>query len=157
MAKEPTLISTGGIAKNRKARFNYTIHETIEGGIVLTGAEVKALRQGKVSINESYAMPEGGEIFLLNASIMEYGAIGYMKHVTNRPRKLLFRRREINRLIGAVNRKGFTLVPLSLFFNARGLAKIELALATGKNTVDKREDIKKRDWDKEKHRLLKGR
>ena len=102
-------------------------------------------------------MPEGNEIFLLNASIMEYEAVGYMKHVTNRPRKLLFRRREINRLIGAVNRKGYTLVPLSLFFNARGLAKVELALATGKNTVDKRETVKKREWDREKHRLLKER
>ena len=157
MGKTSSLISTGTIAKNRKARFNYAIHQTIEGGIVLTGAEVKASRQGKASINESYAMPEGNEIFLLNASIMEYEAVGYMKHVTNRPRKLLFRRREINRLIGAVNRKGYTLVPLSLFFNARGLAKVELALATGKNTVDKRETVKKREWDREKHRLLKER
>ena len=156
MAKKTTLISTGTIAKNRKAHFNYAVHETLTGGIVLTGAEAKALRQGKVSINEAYAMPENNEIYLLNATITEYQSARYVKQVSNRPRKLLFRRREINKLAGMVNRKGFTLVPLSLFFNEKGLAKVELALATGKNAVDKREDIKKRDWDREKHRLLKG-
>ncbi|MGN0904881.1 MAG: SsrA-binding protein SmpB [Alphaproteobacteria bacterium] len=154
--RKTTLITEGTVAKNKKANFNYAIEETIEAGIILTGAEVKSLRMGRASINESYAGVQEGELYLLNASILEYGSIGYMKHVASRPRKLLLHRREARRLIGAVARKGYTLVPLSLYFNRRGIAKVLLGLGTGKNTVDKRQDIKKRDWEREKHRLLKG-
>ncbi|CCZ22886.1 ssrA-binding protein [Acetobacter sp. CAG:977] len=154
--KRKTMISEGTVAQNRKANFNYAIEETIEAGIVLTGPEVKSLRLGHASINEAYAASQEGELFLLNASILEYGSIGYMKHIATRPRKLLLHKKEVRRLIGAVARKGYTLVPLSLYFNSRGKAKVKLGLGTGKNTVDRREDIKKRDWEREKHRLLKG-
>lgn len=154
--KRTTLITTGTVAKNKKANFNYAIEETVEAGIILTGAEVKSLRMGRASISESYANAQEGELFLVNASILEYGSIGYMKHVASRPRKLLLHKREVKRLIGAIARKGYTLVPLSLYFNARGIAKVQLGLGTGKNTIDRRQDIKKRDWDREKHRLLKG-
>jgi len=153
--KKSTMISTGPVARNKRAHFDYAVEETLEAGLVLTGPEVKSLRMGHASINEAYVEPENGGLYLLNATIQEYGAIGYMKHVTNRPRQLLVRKRELKRLTGAVQRKGYTLVPLSLYFNARGLAKIELALATGKNTVDKRQTIKKREWDREKRRLFK--
>lgn len=154
--KTSTLISTGTVAKNRKAGFNYAIEETVEAGLILTGAEVKSLRQGRASINEAYAAAQEGGIYLLNATILEYGAIGYMKHTAARPRKLLLHKKEVKRLTGAVARKGYTLIPLELYFNARGIAKIKLGLGVGKNNVDRREDIKKRDWDREKRRLLKG-
>ena len=150
------MISSGTVAKNRKAHFNYAIEETVEAGLILTGAEVKSLRLGRASINESYAAAEKGELFLINANIMEYGSIGYVKHSATRPRKLLVHRKELKRLIGAVARKGYTLIPLELYFNARGIAKVKIGLGVGKNTVDRREDIKKRAWDREKHRLLKG-
>lgn len=155
--KRTTMITEGTIAKNRKAGFNYAIEETVEAGLMLTGAEVKSLRLGRASINEAYASAQGGELFLVNASILEYGSIGYMKHIATRPRKLLLHKKELKRLIGAVARKGYTLIPLELYFNHRGLAKVKIGLGTGKNTVDRREDIKKRDWDREKHRLLKER
>ncbi|MBO4644669.1 MAG: SsrA-binding protein SmpB [Alphaproteobacteria bacterium] len=155
-SKKSTMISTGTVAKNRKAHFNYAIEETVEAGLILTGAEVKSLRLGRASINEAYASAEGGELFLINASILEYGSIGYMKHSAARPRKLLLKKKELKRLIGAVARKGYTLIPLELYFNARGIAKVKIGLGVGKNTVDRREDIKKRDWDREKRRLLKG-
>lgn len=151
------MITEGTIAKNRKAGFNYAIEETVEAGLMLTGAEVKSLRLGRASINEAYASAQDGELFLVNASILEYGSIGYMKHIATRPRKLLLHKKELKRLIGAVARKGYTLIPLELYFNHRGLAKVKIGLGTGKNTVDRREDIKKRDWDREKHRLLKER
>lgn len=154
--KNSTLISTGTVAKNRKAGFNYAIEETVEAGLILTGAEVKSLRQGRASINEAYAAAQEGGIYLLNATILEYGSIGYMKHTAARPRKLLLHKKEVKRLTGAVARKGYTLIPLELYFNARGIAKIKLGLGVGKNNVDRREDIKKRDWDREKRRLLKG-
>ncbi len=154
--KTSTLISTGTVAKNRKAGFNYAIEETVEAGLILTGAEVKSLRQGRASINEAYAAAQEGGIYLLNATILEYGSIGYMKHTAARPRKLLLHKKEVKRLTGAVARKGYTLIPLELYFNARGIAKIKLGLGVGKNNVDRREDIKKRDWDREKRRLLKG-
>ena len=155
-SKKSTMISTGTVAKNRKAHFNYAIEETVEAGLVLTGAEVKSLRLGRASINESYASAEGGELFLINANILEYGSIGYMTHSAARPRKLLLKKKELKRLIGAVARKGYTLIPLELYFNTQGIAKIKIGLGVGKNTVDRREDIKKRDWDREKRRLLKG-
>ncbi|MBR1946177.1 MAG: SsrA-binding protein SmpB [Alphaproteobacteria bacterium] len=155
-AKKSTMISSGTVAKNRKAHFNYAIEETVEAGLILTGAEVKSLRLGRASINESYASAEKGELFLINANILEYGSIGYVKHSATRPRKLLVHKKELKRLIGAVARKGYTLIPLELYFNARGIAKVKIGLGVGKNTVDRREDIKKRDWDREKRRLLKG-
>jgi SsrA-binding protein len=142
------------VADNRKARFNYQIGETFEAGIALVGSEVKSLRAGKASIGESYADTRGGEIWLVNANIPEYVQAGRFNHLPKRPRKLLLHRRQINRLIGAIERQGMTLVPLKLYFNEKGRAKIELALAKGKKLHDKRETEKKRDWDRERGRLL---
>jgi len=143
------------VAQNRKARFNYYIEDTIEAGIVLTGTEVKSLRVGGVSIQESYAHVQGNEIFLVNAHIPEYTkAHGKLQHEVKRPRKLLLHKNQLNKLIGAVNRKGTTIVPLSIFFNKRGIAKVSLGIATGKKQHDKRETEKKRDWQREKGRLM---
>ncbi len=145
------------ISDNRKARFEYEIQDTVEAGLVLGGSEVKALRLGRANIAESYATEEGGEIFLINAYIPEYAAANRLNHETRRPRKLLLQKRQINRLMGAVRREGMTLVPLRLYFNDRGRAKLELALARGKKTHDKRETEKRRDWDRQKARLLRER
>ena len=142
------------VADNRKARFNYEIGDTFEAGIALTGTEVKSLRVGKVAIAEAYADARGGEIWLLNSNIPEYLQASRFNHAPKRPRKLLMHRREINKLIGAVEREGMTLVPLKLYFNAKGRAKIELALARGKKLHDKRESEKKRSWERERGRLL---
>ncbi|MBQ9090388.1 MAG: SsrA-binding protein SmpB [Alphaproteobacteria bacterium] len=151
-----TTIKNGSIATNRKARFNYEIIETYETGIVLTGAEVKSLRAGHATINESYATIQDGELYLINAHITEYGAAkgGFVKQVASRPRKLLVHRKELNKLMGAIQQKGKTLVPLDLYFNPRGKVKVRIGLASGKNTVDKREDIKTRDWNREKQRIM---
>ena len=142
------------IADNRKARFNYQIGEVFEAGIALTGTEVKSLRVGKASIGESYADARGGELWLVNANIAEYLQAGRFNHAPKRPRRLLLHRRQINKLRGAVEREGMTLVPLKLYFNEKGRAKIELALARGKKLHDKRETEKKRSWDRERGRLL---
>jgi len=142
------------VADNRKARFNYLIGETFEAGLALTGSEVKSLRQGKASIGESYAAARDGELWLFNANIAEYQHAGRFSHAPKRPRKLLLHRRQINKLIGAVERAGMTLVPLKLYFNEKGRAKIELALARGKKLHDKRETEKKRAWERERGRLL---
>jgi SsrA-binding protein len=142
------------IAVNRKARHNYEILETLEAGIVLLGSEVKSLREGKANIGESYASPERGELFLLNSSIAAYAQAGRENHDERRPRKLLVHQRQLARLIGAVQREGMTLVPLRLYFNDRGIAKLELGLARGKKLHDKRETEKMRSWDREKARLL---
>jgi SsrA-binding protein len=142
------------IAVNRKARFNYLIGETMEAGLALTGSEVKSLRRLRANIAESYVGPEGGQMWLINANIPEYVQAGRDNHAPRRRRKLLLNRREIDRLIGAVEREGMTIVPLSLYFNARGLAKVEIALAQGKKVHDKREAQKARDWQREKGRLL---
>ena len=142
------------LADNRKARFNYFIDETFEVGVVLTGTEVKSLRQGKATIGESYADARGGEIWLINSNIPEYREANRFNHVPKRPRKLLLHRRQISKLIGAVEREGMTLVPLKLYFNEKGRAKIELALARGKKLFDKRETQKKRSWERERGRLL---
>ena len=144
------------IAHNRKARFNYAIGETFEAGIALTGTEVKSLRQGKATIAESYADSRGGEIWLVNANIPEYLQGGRFNHAPKRPRKLLLHRRQISKLIGAVEREGMTLIPLKLYFNEKGRAKLELALARGKKLHDKRETEKKRSWERERGRLLRG-
>jgi SsrA-binding protein len=148
--------TTKVVAHNRKARFNYAIGETFEAGIALTGSEVKSLRQGKATIAESYADSRGGEIWLLNSNIPEYLQAGRFNHAPKRARKLLLHRRQINKLMGAVEREGMTLVPLKLYFNDKGRAKIELALARGKKLHDKRETEKKRSWDRERGRLLRA-
>ena len=142
------------IAENRKARFNYEIGEVVEAGIALTGTEVKSLRQGKATIAESYADARSGEIWLVNANIPEYLQASRFNHAPKRPRKLLLHRHEIARLIGAVERQGMTLVPLKLYFDVKGRAKVELALARGKKLHDKRETEKRRSWERERGRLL---
>ncbi len=142
------------VAQNRKARYNYTIEQTLEAGIVLTGSEVKSLRAGSANIAESYAAAKEGEIFLVNSHIPEYKQAGRQNHDPRRARKLLLSRHEIGRLAAAVQRDGATLVPLRLYFNDRGMAKLELALAKGKRRYDKRQATKKRDWDRQKARLM---
>ncbi len=142
------------VADNRKARFNYLIGETFEAGIQLAGTEVKSLRQSKATIAESYVSPERGEIWLINANIPEYLQANRFNHEPKRPRKLLLNKRQIGRLMGAVQREGMTIVPLKLYFNERGMAKLEIALAQGKKLHDKRETEKARDWAREKGRLI---
>src|SRR6516162_1269909 len=142
------------IAENRKARFNYEIGEVVEAGIALTGTEVKSLRQGKATIAESYADAKSGEIWLVNANIPEYLQAGRFNHAPKRPRKLLLHKRQIGKLSGAVEREGMTIVPLKLYFNDKGRAKVELAIARGKKLHDKRETERKRSWDRERGRLL---
>ena len=144
------------IADNRKARFNYVIGEVLEAGIALTGTEVKSLRHGKAAIAESYADARNGEIWLINCNIAEYLQAGRFNHAPKRPRRLLLHRRQINKLAGAVEREGMTLVPLKLYFNEKGRAKLELALARGKKLHDKRETEKKRSWERERGRLLRA-
>lgn len=142
------------IAENRRARFDYFIEETIEAGIALVGTEVKALRNGRANIAESYAAVEGDQIELVNADIPPYGHANRFNHEPRRPRKLLLHRRQLDKLIGAVNREGRTLIPMKLYFNDKGLVKLELALAKGKKTHDKREAVAERDWQRDKARLM---
>jgi SsrA-binding protein len=142
------------VADNRKARFNYELGEKFEAGVQLTGTEVKSLRNGKATIAESYADARGGELWLINSNIPEYLQAHRFNHVPKRPRKLLLHKREINRLIGAVEREGMTVVPLKLYFNDKGRAKVEIALAKGKKLHDKRETEKKRSWERERGRLM---
>jgi SsrA-binding protein len=144
------------VADNRRARFNYEIGETFEAGIALTGTEVKALRGGKATIAESYADSRGGELWLINANIPEYLQGGRFNHAPKRPRKLLLHKRQIDKLSGAVLREGMTIVPLKLYFNEKGRAKLEIAVARGKKLHDKREADKKRTWDRERARLLRN-
>ena len=154
MAAKKEKPATKIAAANRRARFNYEIGQTYETGIALTGTEVKSLREGRSNIADSYAGERGGELWLYNAYIPEYLQANRFNHETRRPRKLLLHKREIGRLIGAVEREGMTLVPLKIYFNDRGRAKVELAVARGKKLHDKRETEKKRSWDREKGRLL---
>ncbi len=142
------------VAENRKARYNYTIEDTLEAGLVLTGSEVKSLREGRANIAESYARAEDGEIHLVNAHISEYKQAGPFGHEPRRPRKLLLHKRQIARLAAAVQRDGATLVPLKLYFNDRGIAKLLIGLAVGKRKYDKRQSEKRRDWDRQKARLM---
>jgi SsrA-binding protein len=142
------------VAENRRARFDYFIEDKVEAGIQLTGTEVKSLRKGEGSIAESYAAANGDEVWLINSHIPEYSHGNRMNHEPTRPRKLLLHAREIARLHGAVTRLGLTLVPLSIYFNGNGRAKVELALAKGKKVHDKRETVKERDWKREQQRLL---
>ncbi|HEY0147160.1 MAG TPA: SsrA-binding protein SmpB [Methylovirgula sp.] len=146
------------VADNRRARFDYEIGETFEAGLVLTGTEVKSLRTGKASIGESYAsLDKVGELYLLNANIPEYLQANRFNHQPKRARKLLLNTREISRLAKGLEREGMTIVPLKIYFNDRGRAKLELALGRGKKLHDKRETEKKRDWNREKSRLLRDR
>ena len=144
------------VADNRRARFNYEIDETFEAGIALTGTEVKSLRQGRATIAESYADSRRGELWLINANIPEYLQGGRFNHAPKRPRKLLLHRGQINKLTGAVDREGMTIVPLKLYFNEKGRAKLELAVARGKKLHDKRETERKRSWERERGRLLRN-
>jgi len=155
MAKS-ALISHGSVAENRKARHDYFIEDTLEAGIMLTGTEVKSLRLGRCTISEAFAQEEGGELYLINAHIPKYQGGGHFQHDEKRKRKLLLKKREIERLSAATNRKGMTLVPLGVFFNNRGLAKVQLGLAKGKTGGDRRDTIIKREWDREKARLMRN-
>ena len=141
------------IANNRKARFNYFFNEFFEAGIVLKGSEVKSLRDGKANISESYAFDIGGEIFLINSHIPSYKESSYNNHDPKRNRKLLLNKKEINKLMGRVNREGFTLIPTKLYFK-KGKAKIEIAVAKGKKQYDKRKVKKTKDWNREKARFF---
>jgi SsrA-binding protein len=153
MAKDPKSNSRI-VADNRKARYNYEILDTYEAGIALTGTEVKSLRQGKATIGEAYAGPSGEEFFLFNAYIPEYLQANRFNHETKRPRRLLLHRRQIDKLLGATQREGFTVIPLKIYFNERGRAKVELGLGRGKKLHDKRESERERDWNREKSRLM---
>jgi len=154
MAKKSKDTSYKVIADNRKARYNYSIDDTIEAGLMLTGTEVKALRQGKANIAESYASDEDGEIWLINSNIPVYLQANRFNHEPRRRRKLLLRQREIDKLRNGISREGMTIVPMKLYFNERGIAKLEIALAKGKKVHDKRETEKKRDWQRDKARIL---
>ena len=145
------------VAENRRARFEYYIEDVLEAGIALTGTEVKSLRFGEGSIAESYAEVKDGQVFLVNSNVPEFSHGNRFNHELKRPRKLLLHEREIEKMIGAVERKGMTLIPLSVYFNSRGRAKVELALAKGKQTHDKRQTIKDRDWQRDKARLMRDR
>jgi len=144
------------VAINRKARFEYTVEEEFEAGIVLTGTEVKSLRAGKASIGDAYAAAKDEEIWLLNAHIEEYAHGNRQNHEPRRPRKLLLHKKQISKLLGRLKSKGTTLIPLTLYFNSRGLAKVRLGLATGKKQYEKRDTIKKRDWQRDKARIMRG-
>jgi len=144
------------IAENRRARFDYFLEQTFEAGLALTGSEVKSLRNGRANIAESYAAVEGDEIVLVNADIPPYAQANRFNHEPRRPRKLLLHRKEISRLIGAVQREGRTIIPTKLYWNDKGMAKLELALAKGKKLHDKRETEAARDWQRDKARLMKN-
>ncbi|HEV2301832.1 MAG TPA: SsrA-binding protein SmpB [Stellaceae bacterium] len=145
------------VAQNRRARHDYLIEDTLEAGLALKGTEVKVLRQGQASIAEAYADEAAGELYLLNANIPEYAASAHFNHQPRRPRKLLLHRKQMNKLLGAIRREGMTLVPLSIYFNERGRAKLELGLARGKRKADKRQAERDRDWRRSRARILAGR
>lgn len=148
------MIATGLVAQNRRARHDYSIEDTMEAGLMLTGSEVKSLRLGRGSITEAFAGEKQGEMWLMNAHIPEYEGARNFGHTPRRARKLLLHRRQIERLFGAVRRDGVTLVPLRLYFNDRGRAKLEIGLAKGKRQIDKRQDAKERDWKRTQARVL---
>jgi SsrA-binding protein len=152
MARDPA--TQRFAAQNRKARHDYLIEDTLEAGMMLTGSEVKSLRLGRASINEAFAAEKDGEFFLYNSYFPEYEAANQFNHQPRRIRKLLLRKREINKLMGATQRAGITVIPLSIYFNPRGIAKVQLGLAKGKRKVDKREADKERDWKREQSRLM---
>jgi SsrA-binding protein len=143
-------------AQNRRARHDFQIDSTLEAGIMLLGTEVKSLRAGKASLAESWASEKDGALYLLNCNIPEYAAAHQFNHEPKRPRRLLVHKRELGKLLTAIKREGMTLVPLSVYFNPRGIAKVELGLAKGKKKADKRESIKQRDWQRDKARLMRN-
>ena len=145
------------VVQNRRARHDYVIEDTLEAGLVLHGTEVKVLRSGQASIAEAYADEEGGELFLVNANIPEYAAAAHFTHEPRRPRKLLLHRKQVNRLLGAIRRQGATLIPLSIYFNERGRAKVALGLARGRKKADKRQAEKVRDWQRDRARIMRAR
>ena len=145
------------IAENRRARFDYFLEDKFEAGISLTGSEVKSLRLGKANIAESYASADGNQITLVNAYIPEYGPANRFNHEPRRPRRLLLHRKQIDKLLGAVRRDGRTIIPTRLYWNEKGLAKLELALAKGKSAPDKRQTEAARDWKREQGRLMRDR
>lgn len=146
--------SSGSVAINRKARYEYAVEEELEAGIVLTGTEVKSLREGKANIADAYAAEKNGEIWLLNATIAEYGSGNRFNHEPLRHRKLLLHKKQIKKLLGRLKVKGVTVVPLSLYFNSRGIAKVKLGVGVGKKSYEKRDTIKKRDWERDKARIM---
>jgi SsrA-binding protein len=144
------------VAENRRARYEYFLEEKFEAGIILTGTEVKSLRHGHCSLGDSFAGDKNGEVWLYKSYIAPYNPAGaHLQHEPTRPRKLLLKKKQVDKMLGSVRRDGYTLIPVRLYFNSRGLAKVELALAKGKLDRDKREDVKKRDWDREKRRIMK--
>ncbi len=152
--KEPN----GLIAENRRARYEFSLEDTYEAGIQLTGTEVKSLREGQANIAESYVSPENGEIMLINANIPEYQQAGpFYQHAPRRPRRLLLHKKEIAKIAQAVDRQGMTMVPLRLYFNDRGLVKLQIAVAQGKKLHDKRDTERKRDWNRQKQRIMRDR
>jgi len=160
MSKPSTIIpfdKVKVVAENRRARYDYFLEDKFEAGIELKGTEVKSLRTGEGSIAESYAMVEDEQVFLVNSSIPHYGNAGYATHEPRRRRRLLMKAREIAKLHGAITRQGLTLIPLSLYFNGKGRAKVELALARGKKVHDKRDTIKERDWKRDQARIMRSR
>jgi SsrA-binding protein len=142
------------VANNRKASFNFFFLELIEAGIVLLGSEVKSLRLGKGNIAESYAVDSGGELFLQNSYIPEYNQSSYNNHDPRRRRKLLLSKKQINKIIGKINQDGLTVVPIKMYFNHKGMAKVQIAIAKGKKQHDKRQTKKTRDWEREKSRVF---
>ncbi len=154
MARKKTSVNFA--AQNRKARHDYYIEETLEAGIILVGTEVKSLRLGRANITDAYGAEQGDEIYLLNAHIPEYESANRENHAPKRPRKLLLHKKERRKLVESMQRKGMTLVALSIYFNERGIAKVELGLAKGKHTYDKRATNKERDWKREEARLMRG-
>ena len=157
MAKDMKNTNGKTVAENRKARFSYEVIDTYEAGLALTGTEVKSLREGQANIQESYASSEGGEIWLINSYVPEYLQGNRFNHEPRRRRKLLLKKKEMARLAQAVEREGMTMVPLKIYLNERGRAKLLLAIAKGKKLHDKRESEKQRDWARAKGRLLKER
>lgn len=153
-SSKPDYISTGVVAQNRRASFDYFIDETYTAGLELTGTEVKSLRQGHANINDAYGLEKNGELFISNMFIAEYASKGYASHAEKRDRKLLLKRKEINDIIGSLARKGTTLVAVKLFFDERGRAKMIVGLGRGKKLYDKRETMKDRDWSRDKQRIM---
>ncbi len=152
--KKSDFISTGNVAQNRRATFDYYITEKFVAGLQLTGTEVKSLRQGHANINDAFGVEKGGELYISNMFIAEYSNKGYASHAEKRDRKLLLKKKEINDIIGSIARKGTTLVAIRLFFNDKGRAKLEVGLGVGKKLYDKRETEKTRDWNREKARVM---
>lgn len=155
-SKKSDFIATGVVAQNRRAHFDYFIEEKYTAGLQLSGTEVKSLRLGHANINDAYGVEKNGELYMSNMFIAEYANKGYESHVEKRDRKLLLKRKEINTIISELSRKGATLVAVSLFFNAKGLAKLEVGLGRGKKLYDKRETQKERDWNRDKQRIMAG-